>query len=254
MTHLSSKTRVLSWALVLPLLAVPSIGAAQAQPAIVTQTAPVTQAPITRISFSRTPCYGFCPSYSVTLRSDGAAKWKDGQFVSRLGDRTGRIAPEKFAELARFLDASSSLLLAQMRRNTLQPRPADAPGFILSIERGAQKIEVEDYGFRAPVEFLSIEKKLDEAAANASWQFDNTGLIEAPASPRKGACMFLIRSAVAPPPPLPHQDIGRIVVAAAQKFQVTLPPGDYSVRWQDEAGSHERKVKVIEGYFASVAP
>lgn len=254
MTHFSSKTRVLSWALAFPLFAVPSIGAAQAQPAIETQAAPVTQAPITRVSFSRTPCYGFCPSYSVTLQRDGAATWKDGQFVPRLGDRTGRIAPDKFAELARLLDASSPALLAQVRRNTLQPRPADAPGFMLSIERGAQKIEVEDYGFQVPAEFLSIEKKLDEAAANASWRFDNTGLIEAPATPRKGACLFLIRPAVAPPPPLPYQDIGRIMVAAGQKFQVTLPPGNYSVRWQDEAGSHERKVKVIEGYFASVAP
>lgn len=230
-------------------LAWSALGLAQPAPA---QPAPV-QRPITRISFSRNPCYGFCPSYSVALERDGTATWKEGNYVSRPGERSGRIAPEQFKALVGLLDAPTfPALLARTRGDATKTlRATDGAGFSLVVERGDQKTEIEDYGFRAPAEFLSIEKKLDAAAQNIAWRPEDTGIIEAPAKPSKNRQIFFVSLTTAP---TGFQEVARGLVVAGQRFQVTLPPGDYAVEWQKEGVSQKRQVKVIEGYFTSLAP
>lgn len=228
---------------------------AVAWPAMSLAQPKAAQSSITRISFSRTPCYGFCPSYSVVLERDGSATWKDALFVSRLGKRRGRITPKRFAALAALLDRPGlPSVLSQVKRNALKPRPTDGAGFTLSIERGDQKVEVEDFGFGTPAEFVSIEKQLDEAAKSVAWLYEDTGIIEAPATPHEEVRIIFIRLAPVPGTPQGIQEIGRVFVAKGQPFQVTLPPGNYSVEWQDGTGSHRRVAKVIAGYFASIAP
>ena len=248
MMHLF-KTRALLFALTVPVVAT-LVATSLAQPQ-------AAQAPITRVSFSRSPCYGFCPSYSVVIQRDGSATWKNALFVPRLGERRGRITPERFAALAALLDGPGlPSLLAQVKRNALKPRPTDTAGFSLSIERGDQKTEVEDFGFGTPAEFVSLEKQLDEAANSVAWGYEDTGIIEAPAVPRDAARIFFVhsaKSASAKSAPGGDQETGRILVAKGQRFEVTLPPGDYVVGWRDATGSHERPAKVVAGYFASIA-
>lgn len=118
-----------------------------------------------------------------------------------------------------------------------------------SAETGKPKFE--DYSFRAPAEFLSIEKKLDAAAQSIAWRPEGTGIIEAPAKPSKNRQIFFVSLTTAP---TGFQEVARVLVVAGQRFQVTLPPGDSAVEWQKEGVSQKRQVKVMEGYFTSLAP
>lgn len=55
------------------------------------------------ITFSRGPCYGMCPSYSVTIHGDGSVEYVGGRFARR--DRqTGNTGAEAFTKILRELD------------------------------------------------------------------------------------------------------------------------------------------------------
>lgn len=55
---------------------------------------------ISEISIERTPCYGLCPTYTLTLKSDGSVVYVGQANVERLGRHTGRIDRESFDYLA----------------------------------------------------------------------------------------------------------------------------------------------------------
>lgn len=55
------------------------------------------------ISFSSSICYGTCPAYKVTVRSDGSATWEGGQFVALKGVRQFSVSDEDYRAFARTL-------------------------------------------------------------------------------------------------------------------------------------------------------
>lgn len=57
----------------------------------------------TSISFSPSACYGTCPDYTVTVRSDGSATWEGRKFVAAKGVRQFNVSEEDYRALARTL-------------------------------------------------------------------------------------------------------------------------------------------------------
>ena len=55
------------------------------------------------ISMTRTPCFGFCPDYTVTISGDGGVLYEGRRFVNVVGERRAQISPAQVqALLARF--------------------------------------------------------------------------------------------------------------------------------------------------------
>ncbi len=54
------------------------------------------------IAIEATPCYGYCPTYTFVVRSDGSAEYTGQANVRFKGQRTGKVSPAVFEEVAAF--------------------------------------------------------------------------------------------------------------------------------------------------------
>lgn len=94
-------------------------------------THPLTEVEIWPISFRRTPCFGPCSAYEVTLLANGQAHMKltraqDGSVLSALqpGEYTGSFALDAEAELLPILESLDYFSLDSVYDN---PRVMDLP-------------------------------------------------------------------------------------------------------------------------------
>jgi len=89
---------------------------------------------ISEIALERTPCYGRCPSYTLTLRNDGLVEFTGYEHVSPLGRHVAMIAPRRFTDIAAYdsfykkligkialTDVSSSFAMGQIKYTTALP-------------------------------------------------------------------------------------------------------------------------------------
>ena len=61
---------------------------------------PSDQNQITEVTLERTPCFGYCPSYKVTLKSDGTIIYEGKKFVQMMGTYKGEVYNfERLAQL-----------------------------------------------------------------------------------------------------------------------------------------------------------
>lgn len=57
-----------------------------------------------RVKLERTPCFGFCPTYTVVIHGDGRVDWVGRANVLAIGRRHGRVTRAQLDELSRLLD------------------------------------------------------------------------------------------------------------------------------------------------------
>lgn len=121
------------------------------------------------VSLERTPCYGQCPVYSVTLRGDGTASWHGEHFVRPVGPHTGEVHPEDVKRLVAFArkvhffewDAEYAELVT------------DHPGTRISIVTGPDEgHSVWQYAMNKPREFWTLSTLIDGVRSLIDWQPD----------------------------------------------------------------------------------
>jgi hypothetical protein len=143
---------------------------AQAEPPVArAEVAP----PITELILERGPCFGTCPHYRITLRSDGTGTYTGWSYVERPGVHTGRFSPEAFMRLAREID---DLGFWQLRESYLHP-VNDLPVMRTVALRadGSRKV-VRDHGavgvpaVEGPAALLRVQTAIDRFAAEVAWE------------------------------------------------------------------------------------
>lgn len=131
----------------------------------------VDYAEIDVVTLHRGPCFGRCPLYSVTLRADGSANWDGERFVDRLGPHEGRVHPDDFARLARFL--------ARVRFLEWEPEhlggATDLPDFVLTVQAGDHSHRVRQNGTDEPPDFWVAAALVDHLAEAVAWQPSGEG-------------------------------------------------------------------------------
>ena len=85
--------------------------------AVFLATVLVTSSPAETITYHVTPCLGSCPVYTVTVSSDGQARFKGESYVAVTGDRAFRITRAQFdafrARLAPYRPKQGQEMLVQ---------------------------------------------------------------------------------------------------------------------------------------------
>ena len=134
------------------------VGAAPAQ----TPEGPV------EIRLNRTPCFGYCPDYTVTISGDGAVHYVGRRFVNVTGEQHAQISPaEVQALLARFDAIGFDDLQSEYRAEV-----TDLPTTTITLTRNGRTKSVLDYGGPGagmPRAVRELQAEIDRVAGTSRW-------------------------------------------------------------------------------------
>jgi hypothetical protein len=116
---------------------------------------------ITEVTLERTACFGTCPIYKVTLRSDGTITYEGREFVQMKGTHKGMVYG--FDRLARLILAQGYFNL----KDDYSIPATDLPSAITSVVRAGKRKTIADYGGAGPIELWGIEMAIDGMLKNA---------------------------------------------------------------------------------------
>jgi hypothetical protein len=111
------------------------------------------------ITLERTPCFGTCPAYRVTVHGDGEVTYEGEMFVEVTGTETYQI-PE--ADVRELVSAFVSLNFFSLDDEYVS-RATDLPSTTTSITLGDTTKTVFRYG-EGPGTLVQLENRIDELA------------------------------------------------------------------------------------------
>jgi hypothetical protein len=126
------------------------------------------------ITLERTPCFGTCPVYRVSLWNDGRIAFDGRRHVAHQGAAAGSVEPAVVDSLLAELVGAGYFELdtAYVYQSPGCGRYAtDSPSVITSVTaRGRTRRIQHDYGCQdAPAELGRLERRIDEVAGSSRW-------------------------------------------------------------------------------------
>jgi hypothetical protein len=128
------------------------------------------------ITLERGVCFGTCPSYIVTLASDGTVTWEGHDFVKTKGKATAQMKPEDFKKLAREFEKIKYFSLDdkyEPGRPGCPTSATDMPSARTAIQTGGKTKSVSHYYGCRDSEVLrtltALERKIDEVIGSEKW-------------------------------------------------------------------------------------
>ena len=128
----------------------------------------------TLVTLERRPCYGVCPTYSISIAGNGTVVFEGRANVDSSRRITSRVHPDSVAALVRLFEAEKFFALPYryVRGGPgCEPYYFDAPVVISSLSIGRQAKNVEhDHGCSgAPASLTMLENRVDEIAMSWRW-------------------------------------------------------------------------------------
>jgi len=128
----------------------------------------VTDLSTVSIGLSRTPCFGSCPAYELTLAGDGTLHFSGHSSVLIPGDHTAHISPDKVRELLTLFRKADFFSANNVYRGNWTDNPTQK----VSLTIGPLSKTVTDYvgtDVGLPLAIRNLEAQIDEAADTARW-------------------------------------------------------------------------------------
>ena len=127
---------------------------------------------ITKIVLERTPCFGSCPVYTLTVHSSGLVEFAGKNYVKAQGPQTGKISAASFARLVKKIEEIDFFGLRD-RYDGKNPDGSgstvtDLPTRKTTVARGEETKTVVNY-FRGPPGLTELELLIDELAKSSKW-------------------------------------------------------------------------------------
>lgn len=119
----------------------------------------------------RTPCYGQCPTYTLTIQANGKAKLKAERFTDlEKGTYKGRVEKE---ELDKLREKAEEIGFFEMQGEYDNPRVTDLPSRIteLSFEGKAHKVKNRHGG---PDRLKELEERFARIVEETDWSSSST--------------------------------------------------------------------------------
>jgi hypothetical protein len=128
------------------------------------------------ITLERTVCFGTCPSYQLTIKSDGSLTFEGRRFTKTVGVVRGKISPADFSALVSEFEKLSYFSLPDAYTPGTKECPqriTDLPSANTSIRlNGRGKSVAHYYGCGdqgALAKLTALENKIDEVAGTRKW-------------------------------------------------------------------------------------
>ena len=134
---------------------------------------PAGSTPFTAITFERTPCFGTCPVYRVSVSGTGTVSFTGIHNVDSVGTFTGHIDAAAVQALRKaFDDAKYSSLLRAYGQANCSPYGTDAARILTSMTTGGQTKSVDHdlgCGTAAPAALPDLYRKFDSLVGVTRW-------------------------------------------------------------------------------------
>ena len=126
------------------------------------------------VTLERTPCFGTCPVYQVSIFKNGTVRFMGKQHVAQQGAATASISSEAVDSLAGELEAGGYFGFADdyvLDARACGLYATDSPTVTTSLTvNGRSKRIRHDYGCSgAPPELRRLEQRIDEVAGTSRW-------------------------------------------------------------------------------------
>jgi len=204
------------------------------------------------ITLKRTGCFGSCPSYTVTVGTEGIVFVGEG-FVAASGKHTARVDADDVRKLAkRFVAADFYSMDGKYEASV-----TDMPGFVLSVEIDGRKKEVVDYvgeWVGMPAVISELENEVDAFAQTGRWIGGSDGLFEALRAEefdfRTYGAQVMLKEAASRGNAQTVRDFLKAgvplkVIAAPKQSDPNIPVPSYSEGWLQAASRHADVIQVL---------
>jgi len=117
----------------------------------------------------RTPCFGWCPVYRVTVFRDGVVEYEGERFVKTQGRATGHINPSQLAELEQLFHVHHYLHLKDSYEDY---GITDMPSANSSYVPVGGKLKSINHYFgddHAPKDLIDVEDGIDRIVQIEQW-------------------------------------------------------------------------------------
>jgi hypothetical protein len=130
--------------------------------------------PAPAISLERTPCFGTCPVYTISVSPSGQVTFQGRAHVRLLGTATGRITPRRVDSLLIELEKAGYFRFASRYAASEQAcgrYVTDLPAAVTTVSlRGRTKRIEHDHGCgSAPGALAVLEQRIDEVLGSSEW-------------------------------------------------------------------------------------
>lgn len=166
------KSAVLAWCLFWVALGL-GFSCSAEEPTPESTTALYEQAAFESITLERTGCFGFCPTYEVTIHADGLVEYRGHEHVDVVGEEISRVAPELLPALLTALAALDYFALEPKYEYKVDDEGnrmtiTDQPWRITTLRAGGREHRVENY-FGGPDALRDLEDQIDQLADTKRW-------------------------------------------------------------------------------------
>ena len=128
---------------------------------LVEETIPVKESLF--LTMERTPCFGKCPNYKITIFNTGRVIYEGIQFVEKEGKFESQLSKAQMKEITSTMNSINIFGMKDKYDSNI----TDIPACLLYINDGEQKKKIYDrYG--GPDELRDFEKLIDKLVLNSS--------------------------------------------------------------------------------------
>jgi len=126
------------------------------------------------VTLERTPCFGACPVYSLTISGTGVVRFAGTRYTAHVGEASAEIPPALVDSLVAELRQGGYFGFADayvVNAPACGRYATDSPTVITSVADGGERKEIRhDYGCGdAPPALARLERRIDEVAGSARW-------------------------------------------------------------------------------------
>lgn len=115
------------------------------------------------ISLERTPCFGACPIYKVTLKPDGKVVYEGKRFVDKIGRYEAQVNSEDVQRINEIVHKLGYWKL----KDKYTAQITDMPSALVTVVTEKKSKTTDNYGNQGPTELWAIEQLIDKVVAGA---------------------------------------------------------------------------------------
>lgn len=114
----------------------------------------------------KTPCFGMCPTYEMTIFQDGTAVYEGIAHVDKIGKFKATFSKEEIENIKKMVD---SINYFDFKEEYVAPHITDLPTTYTQMSYGGKSLKIKTYG-EAPPSLMRFQSYLHQIMERTDWE------------------------------------------------------------------------------------